>query len=145
MADAIQQIIDSAIRDAVLAQRSEIYKRPDLVAFAGNGGDRINKKIQQRLKKLLDVPGGGAGTRKTDKSGAGSAARGGKRKRAAVSGIFDDSGSSGDGGSPIKTEGEVGRKRVSGKGRGVAAAKVKMEVKESEEVDEKPDVGCDSG
>lgn len=41
----------------VLSNRSIIYSTPELSEVSGNGGDRINKKIQQALKRLIQVPG----------------------------------------------------------------------------------------
>ena len=37
--------------DKILSSRSEFYAEPSLGPWAGHGGDRINKKIQQILKK----------------------------------------------------------------------------------------------
>ena len=43
----------------LLTHRSEIYSSPELKAFAGNGGSRINDKMQQVLKKAwATYPGG---------------------------------------------------------------------------------------
>ncbi|WVF71497.1 hypothetical protein IAT40_006303 [Kwoniella sp. CBS 6097] len=38
----------------VLLHRSDIYAIPELSGVADNGGDRINKKIQQVLKKVCE-------------------------------------------------------------------------------------------
>jgi hypothetical protein len=43
---------------AILTSRSSIYASPDLTDWSGNGGDKINKKIQQLLNNLgTNIPG----------------------------------------------------------------------------------------
>ncbi|KAK8864444.1 hypothetical protein IAR55_001693 [Kwoniella newhampshirensis] len=36
----------------ILTNRSDLYKIPDLQGVSDNGGDRVNKKVMQILKKL---------------------------------------------------------------------------------------------
>ena len=46
----------------ILSSRPEIYASPNLSEVNNNGGDRINKKVQQILKKMADgsgLPGAG--------------------------------------------------------------------------------------
>lgn len=44
----------------ILSSRSEFYSEPSLGPWAGHGGDKINKKIQQILKKAGSaIPGAG--------------------------------------------------------------------------------------
>jgi hypothetical protein len=48
-----RQLVASA-----LASRGTFYSDPDLAPWSSNGGDRINKKIQQLLKKVgAGIPG----------------------------------------------------------------------------------------
>ena len=51
---------DSLLRvlvQTILAGRPAIYATPQLAEVNKNGGDRINKKIQQILKKMLEANG----------------------------------------------------------------------------------------
>lgn len=50
-----------AIVQTIIADRPAIYATPDLADINGNGGDRINKKISQVLKKMLEANGVAAG------------------------------------------------------------------------------------
>ena len=45
----------------ILSSRSEFYAEPSLGPWAGHGGDRINKKIQQILKKAEGAIAGTGG------------------------------------------------------------------------------------
>jgi hypothetical protein len=45
----------------ILSSRSEFYAEPSLGPWAGHGGDRINKKIQQILKKAEGAIAGAGG------------------------------------------------------------------------------------
>jgi hypothetical protein len=48
-----RQLVASA-----LASRATFYSNPDLAPWSSNGGDRINKKIQQLLRKVgAEIPG----------------------------------------------------------------------------------------
>jgi hypothetical protein len=43
---------------STLASRATFYSDPDLAPWSSNGGDRINKKIQQLLRKVgAGIPG----------------------------------------------------------------------------------------
>jgi hypothetical protein len=43
-----------------LHHRAEFYADPSLAAWSSNGGDKINKKLQQLLKKFeASIPGAG--------------------------------------------------------------------------------------
>ena len=43
---------------STLASRATFYTNPDLAPWSSNGGDRINKKIQQLLRKVgAGIPG----------------------------------------------------------------------------------------
>ncbi|WWC89276.1 uncharacterized protein L201_004197 [Kwoniella dendrophila CBS 6074] len=50
-----------AIIQTTLINRSTIYSLPSLQGVSDNGGDRINKKIQQILKKMCDSYPGSQG------------------------------------------------------------------------------------
>ncbi|WRT66418.1 uncharacterized protein IL334_003374 [Kwoniella shivajii] len=52
--DHTREVIRGIIK-STLSNRSEIYSYPALSGVSDNGGDRINKKIQQILKKLCDT------------------------------------------------------------------------------------------
>jgi hypothetical protein len=45
----------------ILSSRSEFYAEPSLGPWAGHGGDKINKKIQQILKKAEGAITGAGG------------------------------------------------------------------------------------
>ena len=43
---------------STLASRATFYSNPDLAPWSSNGGDRINKKIQQLLRRVgAGIPG----------------------------------------------------------------------------------------
>lgn len=58
MADEIQIALFRQIVATTLSSRAEFYTNPQLQPWSGNGGDKINKKIKQFLKKVgAAIPG----------------------------------------------------------------------------------------
>ncbi len=52
-----QALILRAITASVLASRRGIYATPGLEDVAGNGGSRVNQRVQQMLKKMCAAYG----------------------------------------------------------------------------------------
>ena len=64
----LQVALFRAIVSNTLASRSVLYTTPELAQWSKNGGDSINKKIQQLLKKLgSNIPGAGGSRRRTSR------------------------------------------------------------------------------
>ena len=144
----------------VLASWTRLYAIPELADFAGNGGDRINKKCRQFLDKFVASTAAAGGDlvkeemaklgRRGSGGGGGGKANGGSPKRKNAQ---REEYESEEGGSPKKGKGKGGKTSPAkakngsggGKGKGQAkdGAKVKVEEVGSDASDEKAEISED--
>lgn len=100
-----------SIVQSTLSSRSTIYASDDLAEVNNNGGDRINKKIQQILGKLVSTYPGAENMVKEE---VGKMGRGGERKAA-------DEGSGSPTKSPKRTPSTGGAKKGRASRKGAEA------------------------